>query len=645
MYKSKTWVALAAFMIVSLILAACAPQVVTQEVVVTKVVEKEVVRTEVVQQTQVVEVEKPAWTTPHPILSDLRVRQAIAYCTDRAALISSVYDYLSPEQQQVLFMDSFIQTTHWAHAKGLQQYPFDPAKGKALLEEAGWTVPADAPAGTFRKNAAGEELSLRFTTTNAQFRQTWAAVFESNMRDCGIRIVRLHAPGAWWFGSSTGLRRRDFELGAFAWVGEADPGGRTLYACDQIPTPANNWRGQNYMGWCNERADAGIKLANNTLNREERIKAYAAVQEEFAKDMISLPVFARVEHIAHSANLKGPDPAPGEPYVVNNVHEWELTDGGDTLILGYTQEPATLFTLIESAFVATNAKTLIDGQAITSKNYDYAASLYFKQLPTLENGGAVLNSVEPKAGDKVVDVNGDIVDLAEGVKVKDDQGNEVEWKPGVKMQQIVLTWELEPGIKWSDGQPLVAADMELGKKTTCDPESGAVDFTVCERTVGFEVTDTSQKVTLMPGYTPPLYFTIFYGWYPSHQVLSDGRKLADVPAKEWSTLKELAETPLGTGPYVIKEWIKAQQMVFEANPNFYKGAPKIQNIIIKFIADTKQAVAQLLTGDVDMLFGETLVGAEAATVAKAAAEPNAAVIFYAIPSATWEHIDFNLNVR
>ncbi|MCS6909922.1 MAG: ABC transporter substrate-binding protein [Anaerolineales bacterium] len=640
MHKSKSWVALSAVMILSMILAACAPQVVTKEVIKEVTAPPQVViQTQVL--TQVVEIEKEAWTTPHPILSDLRVRQAIAYCTDRIALIKSVYDYLSPEEQQKLLMDSFIQSSHWAHAKGLPQYPFDPEKGKALLEEAGWKL---AEGAQFRTNANGEELSLRFTTTNAQFRQTWAAVFEKNMSDCGIRILRLHAPGAWWFGSSTGLRRRDFELGAFAWVGEADPGGRTLYACDQIPTPANNWRGQNYMGWCNERADANIKLANNTLNREERIKAYAAVQEEFAKDMVSLPVFARVEHIAHSANLKGPDPAPGEPYVVNNIHEWELADRGDTLILGYTQEPATLFTLIESAFVASNAKALIDGLPIISKNYDYTVNLYFKQLPTLENGGAVLNAVEPKAGDKVVDVNGDIVDLAEGVKVKDEKGNEVEWKPGVKMQQIVLTWELEPGIKWSDGKPLVAADMELGKKITCDPESGAVDFTTCERTVGFEVTDTTQKITLMPGYTPPLYFTIFYGWYPSHQEIG-GRKLADIPAKEWSTLKEIAELPMGTGPYIIKEWTKGQQMVFEANPNFYKGAPKIKKIIIKFIADTKQAVAQLLTGDVDMLFGETLVGAEAGTVAKAAAEPNAKVIFHTIPSATWEHIDFNLNVR
>ena len=61
------------------------------------------------------------------------------------------------------------------------------------------------------------------------------------MADCGIRILRFHVPASWWFGDTTGLARRDFELGAFAWVGQADPTGQTLYACDQIPSPDNGW--------------------------------------------------------------------------------------------------------------------------------------------------------------------------------------------------------------------------------------------------------------------------------------------------------------------------------------------------------------------------------------------------------------------
>lgn len=216
------------------ILAACGtaqPQVIRETVVVVQTAEP--IRETVVETVVVTEAVAPEpYTTPHPILSDIRVRQAIAYCTNRPELIASVYPYLTPEQQQELLMDTFLPKAHWAAAKeNITVYPFDPEKGKQLLEEAGWT------GEPIRSNANGEPLSLSFTTTNAQFRQTWSAVFIRQMQACGIQIIPTYAPASWWFGSSTGLRRRDFELGAFAWVGQADPGGQTLYACNQIPLP------------------------------------------------------------------------------------------------------------------------------------------------------------------------------------------------------------------------------------------------------------------------------------------------------------------------------------------------------------------------------------------------------------------------
>ena len=165
---------------------------------------------------------------------------------------------------------------------------------------------------------------------------------------------------------------------------------------------------------------------------------------------------------------------------------------------------------------------------------------------------------------------------------------------------------------------------------------------------------------LLPGYTPPFYFSIGPGWYPAHRKLSDGRKLADVPAKEWATLPEIAESPIGLGPYTITVWEKGVSMSFAANPNFYKGKPKTPNMTIKIVQDTNQAVAQLLTGEVDVVFGETGetlgaseahavfgetlgAGEEVATV-KAAADEGDVKIFFT-PSATWEHIDFNLNTK
>jgi len=171
-----------------------------------------------------------------------------------------------------------------------------------------------------------------------------------------------------------------------------------------------------------------------------------------------------------------------------------------------------------------------------------------------------------------------------------------------------------------------------------------VDYSICQSIQKVDFSGTEYTVTYKAGYSAALYFLPPISYYPSAQKLSDGRTLADVPTAEWSALKEIAETPLGAGPYILKSWEKGVRMDFEANPNYYKGEPKIKNITILFIQDTQQAVAQLLTGDVDVVGSETLgAGAEVQTVldAQKAGKP-IQVLIEASP--TWEHIDFNLFV-
>jgi ABC-type transport system substrate-binding protein len=635
------------------VLAACGgqtaqPQVVRETVVVVQTTAPEVVRETVVVEAPTTEAGAApetavgSFTTPHPILGDLKVRQAIAHCTNRPELIASVYPYLNEEQQQGLLMDTNLPQGHWALAtEGITTYPFDVAAGGALLEEAGWAL---GEGETVRLNEAGDPLSLSFTTTNAQFRQTWSAVFIQQMAACGIQIIPTYAPGSWWFGSSTGLARRDFELGAFAWVGEPDPGGQTLYSCNQIPLPSNNWEGQNGMGWCNETASKAINAANNTLDRDERIAQYAIFQQEFTKDMVSLPLFNRSEAYGASNNLVNFKPDPTEYYTAN-AGEWELTEG-DTLVLGFTQEPASLWATIESAAVQRIAGYLLGDPAVTRYSYDYQANS-LTELPTIEGGGATNEDVEVKAGDKIWSTAGEAVELASGVEVVNAAGETVAWDGSspLSLKQLKVTFTYKDGLKWEDGEPIKSADFELSYKIDCDPESGAVSLTVCESYEGIEFTsDTSYTITYLPGVQWPEYFYYSLGAYPSHQVLADGRTLADVPAAEWANVPEITEDPLSTGPYVLESWEKGQSMTFTANPNYYKGEPKIKTVIIKFIADTNQAVAQLLTGEVDVLDQTTLAGgSEIQTVLDAAAAGD--IQAYTVASPTWEHIDMNIFLK
>jgi ABC-type transport system substrate-binding protein len=85
-------------------------------------------------------------------------------------------------------------------------------------------------------------------------------------------------------------------------------------------------------------------------------------------------------------------------------------------------------------------------------------------------------------------------------------------------------------------------------------------------------------------------------------------------------------------------------MVFEANPYYYDEGPAIPNVIISFIPDSNQAVAQLLNGSIDVISNFDLeAGAETGVVLEAAEAGELQA--FPITSPTWEHVDMNLFAR
>lgn len=592
-------------------------------------------------------------TRPNPALSDIRVRKAIAHCIDRDSLISSVYTYVPEEQKKALRMDSWIPKTHWAYKGPYTDYAFSPENAAALLEEAGWTLPEGAD---YRVNADGETLQLTLTSTNSNFRQTTGAVIEAQLADCGILLIRQHTPAAWFFGDTTGTARRDFELGMWAWTGQADPSGRTLYGCDQIPTPANNWEGQNGMGWCNQAVSDAIVAANNTLKREERIAYYDITQKGFADDMVSLPLFQRAEAEAWSKNLEGIIADPTETGAAS-IATWKLVDGGDTIVVGFSQEPASMWNLVESARVAGDAGHIGRGIYNTQYNYDFQPVLQ-DGMSTIESGLASNELVKVKAGDTVVDKSGNPVTLEQGTEVLINGETVVyDGSSELELPQLVVTYKWKP-YTWSDGTPGSIEDFRLAFKINCDRTSGATEFNTCDSfgteadllgNIEFSDSELSYTIHYWPGVQDPTYFVAPFtispavASYPSHQVLSDGRKLADVPAEEWATLPEIAESPLSFGAYMLTEWQKGQSMTFERNP-YYAGEVGAEKVVIVIVEDTNQLVAQFLSGDVDYIDRTTLAGgAEVQLVADAAAEGK--VNFEIIASPTWEHVDMNLYIK
>ena len=153
------------------------------------------------------------------------------------------------------------------------------------------------------------------------------------------------------------------------------------------------------------------------------------------------------------------------------------------------------------------------------------------------------------------------------------------------------TWEftLRRGISFHNGEPLDAAAVKFSLDRLLDP-SGKVKqapyFRLVERV---EVRDphTVRIVTRRPFPTldaqlalrgpvvPPRYFR-------AHDAA------------------HLARHPVGSGPYRFVRWRKDEEVVLEAHPAHWRGAPAVRTVVFKPIPETSTRVAALQTGEVDI---------------------------------------------
>ena len=65
------------------------------------------------------------------------------------------------------------------------------------------------------------------------------------------------------------------------------------------------------------------------------------------------------------------------------------------------------------------------------------------------------------------------------------------------------------------------------------------------------------------------------------------------------SVRELPETPVGTGPYKLKEYKRGEYFTFEANENYYSGEAAIKNVTLRIIESTDTAKSRFTKGEVD----------------------------------------------
>jgi len=167
---------------------------------------------------------------------------------------------------------------------------------------------------------------------------------------------------------------------------------------------------------------------------------------------------------------------------------------------------------------------------------------------------------------------------------------------GISKDGLTITYHLRRGVTWQDGAPFTSRDVKFTWQAIVSPNNNVVSRRGYDEIASLDTPDAYTVVMHMKRVFPPAIDTIFgesdtpYDILPAH-ILAKYPNLNRVPFN--------AE-PIGTGPFRVTRWIRGDRIELDANPKYFRGAPKIAHLIVSIIQDTNTTTAELRAHDVDL---------------------------------------------
>lgn len=172
---------------------------------------------------------------------------------------------------------------------------------------------------------------------------------------------------------------------------------------------------------------------------------------------------------------------------------------------------------------------------------------------------------------------------------------------------LVWTFYLKKGVNFSDGHELTAEDIKYTYEIITDPNTNTVRGYVMEPVESIKIiNDYTVQFTLKYAYPDFLTGTMTFGILPAH--LYEGTDINTNPHNQ---------DPVGTGPFVLTEWLHDDHATFTAREDYHGGRPHLDKVIYKVVANQSALLAAAEAGDID---SAAVPPAEVARIEKDAAK-------------------------
>ncbi len=225
--------------------------------------------------------------TPHPVLSDPAVREAMSLAINRQLIADQFYGLGSTAAVNVINGDPAVESPN-------TEYVFDPEQAAQVLEEAGWVLDGDV------RKKDGNELSLVFASPVSGRRQKTQAVIKANLEDIGFRIQLEQVDSGIFFDASEGNEQ---SFNKFPWdlMLYVMPQGSTrpLTYMEQwysgperenVAQKSNAWTGSNIVRWINDEYDELWRSAQGETNPDALVETFIAMNDLVMQNHVLVPV-------------------------------------------------------------------------------------------------------------------------------------------------------------------------------------------------------------------------------------------------------------------------------------------------------------------------------------------------------------------